>query len=207
MNADKGLSFLAGIYGFSVVSSGEITTERVRPYRVQNDYFIGPAGHNLSPRARILWLDGNDTYVWSWLHEVAHLVCAPPWEKSPDYADEFGGIFAWERAIGFELTRRGYWCLEDFENLLHDQEAYGLGSIPDEWNGVSSWGSLPGSKQRTLMKFFRKTLQLASLLDDNGTPIFGATPNWSEKIRERWEATSDFRTNWDRIKTAYDDCF
>ncbi len=166
-------------------------------YRYDPDYHFGPAGHAISFKGRVLWLEANEEVHAEWLHEVAHLVCAPPWETSPENSNEFGGIFGWERAVAKEFLYRGLWTKADFKAFQRGQDVYGIGSTLLGWGG--EWGAVPKGHQRIVLGFINRTLRLAGLLDAQNRPTWTTTPTWTEEVRARWKTMSNFKTNWSTI--------
>lgn len=173
---DAGLALLSEKYSFTVL-----------PYDPDGDakhmdWHPAPgADHAISWKKRILWLSEGDEHV-EWLHEVAHLVCCPPWEDGPEGSNEFGGIFAWERAVGRELYHMGVWLKDDWAGLLRVQNSYGA-TCPKKL--FCDWGGVSLGHQRLCLSYMYKTLQLANLLDKNNRPTF-AQPVWSDEVRSRW---------------------
>lgn len=173
---DAGLALLSEKYNFTVRLYDYVTLEN------EKDCAPAPAAtHSISWRKRILWLSEGDEHV-EWLHEVAHLVCCPPWEDGPNGSNEFGGIFAWERAVGREFYRRGVWAEDDWQQLLLVQNSYGA-TCPKKL--FCDWGGISLGHQRLCLSYMYKTLRLANLLDKNSRPTF-AQPVWSDEVRGRW---------------------
>lgn len=197
---DAGLGFLAETYGFSVKPFDNRPSMPARSYCSDYDFYYGPTCHALSFKARVLWLAAGTRDHCEWLHEVAHLVVAPPWERSPTESEEFGGIFAWERAVGKELTRTGRWGQFDFDRFLAVQEAYGVGDTI--WGDDLEWGELSKQGRATILKYCNKTLRLAGLVNGLNRPMWGSAPNWTDEVRERWGNMVNFRCNWSTIKAG-----
>jgi hypothetical protein len=180
---EAGLAFLSEKYDFTV-----------RPYdfdavkKVKDSTPAPSAAHAISWRKRILWLSGGDAH-FEWLHEVAHLVCCPPWEDDPNNSNEFGGIFAWERAVGREFYRKNIWSKEDWMKLLDGQDAY-VTTFPVRggdmyWSG-GDWGDVRRGHQNMYVSHMYRTLRLANLLSKDNRPTF-AQPVWSEEVRLLWD--------------------
>lgn len=188
-----GLGFLSETFNFRVLPY-------TGPGRANDpDYHFGPAGHAINFKGRVLWLEADEEVHGEWLHEVAHLVCAPPWEASPEDSEEFGGIFGWERAVAKDFLRQGLWSKADFEAFRRLQDIYGVGYAPSCWGSLSEWGAVPKGYQRIVLGFINRTLRLAGLLDAQNRPTWTTTPTWTEEVRVRWKATANFRTNWSTI--------
>lgn len=178
---DAGLTLLSEKYSFKVLPYDEDTVEE------EKDCTPAPsATHAISWRKRILWLSEGDEH-FEWLHEVAHLVCCPPWEDGPNGAHEFGGIFAWERAVGRELLRRAMWSSDDWRKLLHGQNIYAT-TRPTEFGGEEwcDWGEVRLGHQNLCLSYMYKTLRQANLLDKHNRPTF-AQPVWSADVELRWD--------------------
>lgn len=176
---DAGLSLLSEKYNFTVRLHDHATLEH------EKDCTAAPsATHAISWRKRILWLSEGDDH-FEWLHEVAHLACDPPWENGPRGCNEFGGIFAWERAVGKEFYRKGIWSKDDWTKLLHGQDLYAT-SCPtqgsEEW---SEWGAIRLGHQNRCLSYMYKTLRLANLLNKDNRPTF-AQPVWNADVELRW---------------------
>ncbi len=178
---DAGLALLSEKYNFTVRLHDYAALEH------EKDCTPAPvATHAISWRKRILWLSEGDDH-FEWLHEVAHLVCNPPWEDGPSGAHEFGGIFAWERAVGREFYRKGIWSKDDWVKLLHGQNLYATTRLNAD--GRVNWcdweGVRPGHQNRCL-SYMYKTLRLANLLNKDNRPTF-AQPVWNADVELRWD--------------------
>lgn len=199
---NAGLGFLAEKYNFTVQNYDD----RTLGHGPAADLFYGPSGHAVSFKARVLWLSEGDSHA-EWLHEVAHLVCAPPWEKNPNDANEFGGIFGWERAVAKEFTRRGLWTDVDFKTFEEMQDIYSVGDTPPEWNtkdypyGPAEWGGVPSKDQAKIVAFINKTLRMVGLLNGSNRPTF-AKPKWVNKAKDRWDAVLNFKVGWPEISKS-----
>lgn len=182
---EAGLGFLAETYAFTVRAYDEKDASG-------KDYSEGPTAHGLSWQRRILWLQEKEEGHCEWLHEVAHIVCSPPWEHGPKDASEFSGIFAWERAVGREFRRKGLWTKKDWADLHHSQSYYGVGIPPKAWSdNPSEWGSIKRGHQNLCLAYMYQTLRLANLLDKNNRPTW-AKPVWSEGVKHRWQVIRDW---------------
>lgn len=178
---DAGLALLSEKYSFTVL-----------PYDPDGDakhmdWHPAPvADHAISWKKRILWLSEGDDH-FEWLHEVAHLVCCPPWEDGPNDAHEFGGIFAWERAVGRELLRRDMWSSDDWQMLLHGQNMYAT-TRPTRGGGVEwcDWNGVRLGHQNLCMSYMYKTLRQANLLNKYNRPTFEPAI-WSADVELRWD--------------------
>lgn len=178
---DAGLALLSEKYNFTVLPYHHDTVME------EKDCTPAPSAiHAISWRKRILWLSEGDGH-FEWLHEVAHLVCCPPWEDGPNDAHEFGGIFAWERAVGREFYRRGIWEEGDWVNLLHGQNTY-VATRPTRNGGEEwcDWGAVRLGHQNRCLSYMYKTLRLANLLNKANRPTF-AQPVWSADVELRWD--------------------
>lgn len=196
---DAGLGLIAGAYGFTVRGDLDAVAEKMTR-RQKADFFVGPSMHDLSFKARILWLNGHDQHR-EWLHEAAHLVCSPPWEKNPTESEEYGGIFAWERLMAKELLRRKLFTRLDYKNVLDTQDTYGvMGSLglPPSWyrDGFpQEWGSIGRRRQRVLFTYMTKTIRLAGLIDEDDRPTFKPGV-WTNEVKKRWKLTKEFVNLW-----------
>jgi hypothetical protein len=181
-----GMSFLAEKYGFRVEHAGK----RARG----EGYFGGPSWHDLfwGPRGSrtLLFGESYDEHDHcEWLHEVAHIVCCPPWEGTPTNSAEFCGIFPWERAVAEDFHRRGWWCVEDVRRLYGMQATYSLGdTAPMKWDvGMGEWGGLSARVQEDILRHGRRLLRKAGLLYANGRPTY-TRPVWHPSLEAPWRS-------------------
>ena len=166
------------------------------------DTYIGPGCHDLRWEGRTVLIGRTGDHPAEWLHEVAHLVCNPPWEYSPEASLEFGGIFAWERAAARELFRLGYWDRSDLVKSRELQNVYGLEAIPethpeDQFEGGTPsetvWEDFPTWFRVAAMFSMRKTLRMCNLLDGYNRPTWRKAV-WCDEVHTRWWATRDTRS-------------
>lgn len=201
---DAGLGLLSDRYGFKVRPYDDRPPREISLRRPPGeDYSDAPAAlHAISFKSRTLWLtSGNDPHG-EWLHEAAHLVCCPPWEKGPNDAGELAAIFGWERAVAKHFTRIGLWTKEDLHDFFTMQDIYGVGKTPDCWGlegRDGEWSVVKPGYQRMLLAYMNRTLRRCGLLNIHNRPTF-EKPDWKAVgLKHRWEVTSDFRIHWGDI--------
>lgn len=194
----KGLNVLQKAYSFEVRDYSELLPEGVdktsRPHlwtesRNQelwgHDTGLGPGGHAISWKRRILWLDTQVVGHADWLHEVAHLVVVPPWESGgPDTSNEMSAIFTWERAVALELRRQKIWNQKDLAGFRAMQNTYVATNQGQHWYEI-----LP-TRRAQYLKFTRKTLRGCGLLGAQDRPTF-QKPIWTDDVQARWYQYED----------------
>lgn len=176
----KGLSFLQERYRFHLRAY-----ERMKEWRLGAS--AGPQGHAIDLKKRVLWVEtiypGDHQ---AWLHEVAHIVCSPPWElRDPNKADEFAFIFGWEHAVAHWFHQNGYWNDKDLKDFNHAQAIY---QMANECR-YSEFGGLPDESQRRIINHSKEACQRVGLLDDTFTPTW-ARPNWKVPGVQAFAATT-----------------
>lgn len=188
-----GLAFCLEQTGVSAVwrEPGETT----RRCRLGHEVFDGPTGHAIDWTERTLLLAPPLSEArchladWGaeWLHELAHVVVSPPWEANPDECHEYGGVFAWELTVAYDLVRRGLWTHTHTSSVVDVQALYGISSSARRLApGYTEWGSLPDAVRASSMRYMRRTLQLAGMLGPKNDVLWGQAPTWTDEVKGRW---------------------
>lgn len=148
----------------------------------RSTFHVGPEHNGIHLPSRTLYLlpDSLASSPCHWLHEVAHVVCCPPWEGSPKNSNEMALLFGWERACGLWLLRRQLWRPADYEQLLDEQQGYHVGV------GWKLFRELTRAQQQILLNHTYEVGRAAGLLTGKPARPTLAPGHWTKEVEAMW---------------------
>lgn len=145
---------------------------------------VGPDHHGIHMPSRTIYLDPAtimDTPC-HWLHEVAHVVCSPPWEKTLRDSNEMALIFGWERACGRWFMQRKLLRPRDYEQLIEEQQAYLVGF---DW---CEFREFTREQQQVLLNHTYEVGRAAGLLKGQLARPTLKPGRWTKEVEKMWGA-------------------